>query len=66
METTIRADEISRVLKEQISQYNKKIEISETPSKTMTARTVERRVFTSGSQTVLQCGKRKFLKLVVR
>ncbi len=32
METTIRADEISRVLKEQISQYNKKIEISETGS----------------------------------
>jgi F-type H+-transporting ATPase subunit alpha len=30
METTIRAEEISRVLKEQISQYNKKIEISET------------------------------------
>jgi len=30
METQIRADEISRVLKEQINQYNKKIEISET------------------------------------
>lgn len=31
METTqIRADEISRVLKEQINQYNKKVEISET------------------------------------
>ena len=29
---TIRADEISRVLKEQINQYNKKIEISETGS----------------------------------
>jgi F-type H+/Na+-transporting ATPase subunit alpha len=32
METTVRADEISRVLKEQINQYNKKIEISETGS----------------------------------
>lgn len=32
METTIRADEISRVLKDQISQYNKKIEVSETGS----------------------------------
>jgi F-type H+-transporting ATPase subunit alpha len=32
METTIRADEISRVLKEQISQYAKKIEVSETGS----------------------------------
>ncbi len=32
METTIRADEISRVLKEQISQYAKRIEISETGS----------------------------------
>ncbi|MCE3009410.1 MAG: F0F1 ATP synthase subunit alpha [Proteobacteria bacterium] len=32
METTIRADEISRVLKEQISQYNKKIDVSETGS----------------------------------
>jgi F-type H+/Na+-transporting ATPase subunit alpha len=32
METTIRADEISRVLKEQINQYNKKIEVSETGS----------------------------------
>jgi F-type H+-transporting ATPase subunit alpha len=32
METTIRADEISRILKEQISQYNKKIEVSETGS----------------------------------
>lgn len=32
METTIRADEISRVLKEQISNYNKKIEVSETGS----------------------------------
>lgn len=32
METQIRADEISRVLKEQISQYNKKIEVSETGS----------------------------------
>ena len=30
METQIRAEEISRVLKEQISQYNKKIEVSET------------------------------------
>ena len=29
---TIRADEISRVLKEQINQYNKKIEVSETGS----------------------------------
>ena len=29
---TIRADEISRVLKEQISQYNKKIEVTETGS----------------------------------
>jgi F-type H+-transporting ATPase subunit alpha len=32
METQIRADEISRVLKEQINQYSKKIEISETGS----------------------------------
>ena len=32
METKIRADEISRVLKEQINQYNKKIEVSETGS----------------------------------
>ena len=32
METTIRADEITRVLKDQINQYNKKIEISETGS----------------------------------
>lgn len=32
METAIRADEISRVLKEQISQYSKKIEVSETGS----------------------------------
>jgi F-type H+-transporting ATPase subunit alpha len=32
METQIRADEISRVLKEQISQYNKQIEVSETGS----------------------------------
>jgi F-type H+-transporting ATPase subunit alpha len=32
METTIRADEISRVLKDQISQYHKKIEVSETGS----------------------------------
>lgn len=32
METTIRADEISRVLKDQINQYNKKIEVSETGS----------------------------------
>lgn len=32
METQIRADEISRVLKEQISQYNKSIEVSETGS----------------------------------
>jgi F-type H+-transporting ATPase subunit alpha len=32
METTIRADEISRVLKEQISQYGKKLEVSETGS----------------------------------
>lgn len=32
METTIRADEISRVLKDQIGQYNKKIEVSETGS----------------------------------
>ena len=32
METQIRADEISRVLKEQISQYNKKVEVSETGS----------------------------------
>ncbi len=32
METHIRADEISRVLKEQISQYNKKIEVAETGS----------------------------------
>lgn len=32
METTIRADEISRILKEQISQYAKKIEVSETGS----------------------------------
>ncbi len=30
VETQIRADEISRVLKEQISQYSKKIEVSET------------------------------------
>ena len=32
METQIRADEISRVLKDQINQYNKKIEVSETGS----------------------------------
>lgn len=32
METQIRADEISRVLKEQINQYSKKIEVSETGS----------------------------------
>ncbi len=32
METTIRADEISRVLKEQIRNYNKSVEISETGS----------------------------------
>ncbi len=32
METTIRADEISRVLKEQIRNYNKTIEVSETGS----------------------------------
>lgn len=32
MEAQIRADEISRVLKEQINQYNKKIEVSETGS----------------------------------
>lgn len=32
METQIRADEISRVLKEQISQYNKKVEVNETGS----------------------------------
>ncbi len=32
METQVRADEISRVLKEQINQYNKKIEVSETGS----------------------------------
>lgn len=32
MESQIRADEISRVLKEQINQYNKKIEVSETGS----------------------------------
>jgi F-type H+-transporting ATPase subunit alpha len=32
METQIRADEISRVLKEQINQYNKHIEVSETGS----------------------------------
>ncbi len=32
METQIRADEISRVLKEQINQYNKQIEVSETGS----------------------------------
>jgi F-type H+-transporting ATPase subunit alpha len=32
METTIRAEEISRVLKEQISQYGKKVEVSETGS----------------------------------
>lgn len=30
METTIRADEISKLLKDQISQYTKKIEVSET------------------------------------
>lgn len=30
METLIRAEEISRVLKDQISQYNKKLEVSET------------------------------------
>ena len=30
METNIRADEISRVLKEQINQFNKKIDVSET------------------------------------
>lgn len=30
METTIRADEISRVLKEQIKNYNKNVEVSET------------------------------------
>jgi len=32
MDTHIRADEISRVLKEQISQYSKKVEVSETGS----------------------------------
>ena len=32
METMIRADEISRVLKEQIKNYNKAIEVSETGS----------------------------------
>jgi F-type H+-transporting ATPase subunit alpha len=32
METQIRADEISRILKEQISQYSKKVEVSETGS----------------------------------
>jgi F-type H+-transporting ATPase subunit alpha len=32
METQIRADEISRVLKEQINQYSKKIEVTETGS----------------------------------
>ena len=32
MEKQIRADEISRVLKEQINSYNKKIEVSETGS----------------------------------
>jgi F-type H+-transporting ATPase subunit alpha len=32
METQIRADEISRVLKEQIGQYSKKVEVSETGS----------------------------------
>jgi F-type H+/Na+-transporting ATPase subunit alpha len=32
METQIRADEISRVLKDQINQYNKKIEVNETGS----------------------------------
>ncbi len=32
METTIRADEISRVLKEQINQFQKKIDVSETGS----------------------------------
>lgn len=32
METQIRADEISRVLKEQINQYSKKVEVSETGS----------------------------------
>ena len=32
METQSRADEISRVLKEQINQYNKKIEVSEAGS----------------------------------
>ena len=32
MEMTIRADEISRVLKEQIKNYNKTIEVSETGS----------------------------------
>jgi F-type H+-transporting ATPase subunit alpha len=32
METQIRADEISRILKEQISQYSKKVELSETGS----------------------------------
>ena len=30
MEVTIKADEISRVLKEQIKNYNKSVEISET------------------------------------
>lgn len=32
METQIRADEISRILKEQIAQYGKKVEVSETGS----------------------------------
>ncbi len=32
METQIRADEISRILKDQISNYNKKVEVSETGS----------------------------------
>src|SRR5476649_179429 len=32
METNIRADEISRVLKEQIKNYNKTLEVSETGS----------------------------------
>lgn len=32
METQIRAEEISRILKEQISQYSKKVEVSETGS----------------------------------
>ena len=32
METTIRADEISRVLKEQIKNYGKTVEVAETGS----------------------------------